>query len=380
MTHAATISNVRVVGHGIRDERAWPGSPDIVGAFARDSVEPDEVEKIWSEFVAWAAAYEGDDLDLYVEASREDFDLAVPMGRDYIEQSIANYMDYIEANYSLKGDAAERSSRRRIETRAWSVDDYVRLVDEFESALTDIEDGIDAGDLDAATAQSKIDEIYQQMRNVADNVTVDGADEDPAYQQADDKFEGFFHWLTQIEERIKALAAERSSSRRIETRGLNTADAKGIYEGFIAEAVSLGDVDTVMEILNDLDDLTAKAEAAIEEINIASERSTAPRERRGWMSSIASSLGFGMSESDWNKAYNEVDDILRTNLSYANTGNATESEIATAVDELQALSDNIQSLSDNAPAGMDVTEEVAVLWRLWNDLGAALESATPAAA
>ncbi len=268
----------------------------------------------------------------------------------------------------------------RVEIRAWSVDDFVRVVDEFESVLTDIDDDIDAGDLDAATAQSKLEAVRQEMLNVNDNVTVDAGDDDPTYQQANDKFDELYRWLTQIEERIKALAAERSSSRRIETRGLNTADAKGIYEGFIAEAVSLGDVDTVMEILNDLDDLTAKAEAAIEEINIASERSTAPRERRGWMSSIASSLGFGMSESDWNKAYNEVDDILRTNLSYANTGNATESEIATAVDELQALSDNIQSLSDNAPAGMDVTEEVAVLWRLWNDLGAALESATPAAA
>lgn len=95
---------------GVR-RKSWPGSPEIVGAFARDPVEPDEAERMWDEFVRWAEDFGGEPGDSardYVDASRDDFDMNVPMGRAYIERALAGFREYIEDNYERRKSAKSR--------------------------------------------------------------------------------------------------------------------------------------------------------------------------------------------------------------------------------------------------------------------------------
>lgn len=96
---AALQDEVAALEKGDKSDRS-----DIVGAFARDPIDPDEAERLWAEFERFADDFEadprgGDTPREYVETARDDFEYVMPMGRDRVEQALQNYRNYLEQNY-----------------------------------------------------------------------------------------------------------------------------------------------------------------------------------------------------------------------------------------------------------------------------------------
>lgn len=314
------------------DQRAWPGSADIVGAFARDPVTDEEAQQIWDEFVTWAGQFgesmHGDGgVDLYVENAREDFDLTVPQGREAIEDAIVRYMDYIEANYERLDNADTKSSPPPARRAAGDGRDYAA---EIAEAL---------GELD----------ILKELASM----TVDGNES--------------------FEDKIDALLEISQEAAQLRLKiPVKDYDANEIPDGVAADLA-------YSDFLIWLDEQATNLEAAAS----GSVKSTAPTNRRGWLSSIASTFGIGMSAPEWEKGYSDLYDLIWTNISYAETGKASVDELNSAIADLDSIEASIDDLESSMPAGEDMSAEVSALRssleRLRSTLETALQNANAAA-